>query len=131
MRLPLKDESTCTTPVHSVLYPQGENYMDEMPERVDRDVLLAQYQASLKQDSQWTAQLEQAALLNPRIFFDADLDSDDIVTSSEMLVLIVENIAALQPANRDNLPLQLKWQIGPIALNKTVTLHVAFAGPLA
>ena len=74
--------------------------------------------------------LEQAALLNPRIFFDADLDSDDIVTSSEMLVLIVENIAALQPANRDNLPLQLKWQIGPIALNKTVTLHVAFAGPL-
>ncbi len=74
--------------------------------------------------------LAQVAEINPRIFFDADLDSDDVVSSSEMVVLIVENIAALQPANRDNLPLQLQRQIGPIALHKTVTLHVAFAGPL-
>lgn len=74
--------------------------------------------------------LNRAATVNPRIFFDADLDSDDVVSSSEMLVLIVENIAALQPANRDNLPLVVRRQIGPFASHKTVTLHVAFAGPL-
>ena len=36
--------------------------MEEMPERADRDVLLAQYQASLKQASQLSVRLEQVAL---------------------------------------------------------------------
>jgi hypothetical protein len=37
--------------------------MEVMPEQVDRDVLLSQYQASLKESSQWAARLEQTALL--------------------------------------------------------------------
>jgi len=36
--------------------------MGENPERVDRDVLLAQYQASLKQDNRLAVRLEQAAV---------------------------------------------------------------------
>jgi hypothetical protein len=43
---------------------------------------------------------------------------------------VVENIRALYPANRDNYPVQVRVQVGPLSLTKTITLHVAFAGPL-
>src|SRR5262249_28328567 len=70
--------------------------------------------------------LDRVEQINSRILFDADLDSDDIISSNEMLVLIFENIAKLQPANRDNLPLQIRRQIAPLLeLKKTITLHVA------
>lgn len=36
--------------------------MEEIPERADRDMLLAQYQASLKQDNRLAVRLEQAAV---------------------------------------------------------------------
>jgi M6 family metalloprotease-like protein len=74
--------------------------------------------------------LDKVAELNPRVFLDSDLDGDQFVSSSELLVLIVENIAALQPANRDNSPVQVRRQIGPLSFPVTVTLHVSFAGPL-
>jgi hypothetical protein len=47
-----------------------------------------------------------------------------------MVVLVMENIRALYPANRDNYPVQVRVQVGPLSLTKTITLHVAFAGPL-
>ena len=73
--------------------------------------------------------LGKVAELNPRVFLDSDLNADNFVSSSELLVLIVENIAALQPANRINSPVQVRRQIGPASFPLTVTLHVAFAGP--
>ena len=70
--------------------------------------------------------ITKAGEVNPRIFTDSDLNGDGTVASSEMLLLIIENFKPLQPANRDNTPLQVTWQ----GAAKTVNLHVAFDGPL-
>jgi hypothetical protein len=67
---------------------------------------------------------------SPQILFDADEDGNHLVSSGELVVLIVENIRDLQPANRDNLPLDIRMTVGPVTVHKTVQLHVAFAGPL-
>ena len=76
--------------------------------------------------------LARVAAFEPRIFFDADADGNSVITPSEFLVLVVENVKALQPANRDNLAVVARIDVGfpPLALTKTISLHVAFAGPL-
>ena len=71
--------------------------------------------------------LARVAAFEPRIFFDADEDGNSIITPSEFVVLVVENVKAEQPANRNNLPVQARVEIQ----TKTISLHVAFAGPLS
>jgi M6 family metalloprotease-like protein len=74
--------------------------------------------------------IEKAAQQLPQLFVGADQDSDSFVVTGEMQVLIVENISTLQPANRQNAPaaLRLPWPLS--TLNKTISVAVAFAGPL-
>jgi M6 family metalloprotease-like protein len=76
--------------------------------------------------------LARVADFEPRIFFEADEDGNSIITPSEFLVLVVENFRALQPANRDNLPVAVRMDVDIVhlAVTKTIRLHVAFAGPL-
>ncbi|WP_158292211.1 tachylectin-related carbohydrate-binding protein [Paracraurococcus ruber] len=74
--------------------------------------------------------IARAVEQQPALFAAADLDGDQVVGSSELVVLIVENIKGLQPANRGNFAVQFQMQIGPVQLKKTITLRVAFAGPL-
>jgi M6 family metalloprotease-like protein len=74
--------------------------------------------------------LARIAEFEPKIFFDADEDGNAIVTPSEFLVLVVENFRALQPANRDNLAVEVRINVGIAQVTKTIRLHVAFAGPL-
>jgi hypothetical protein len=74
--------------------------------------------------------LSRVAQFEPRLFFDADDDGNLVITPSEFVVLVVENAKALQPANRDNLPVQVRMELPLLALTKTIRLHVAFAGPL-
>jgi M6 family metalloprotease-like protein len=69
--------------------------------------------------------IQRASQLRPDMFLDSDLNGDGVVASSEMLLLIIENIAGDQPANRDNTPLPVAWG----GVTKYVTLHVAFDGP--
>jgi Tachylectin len=74
--------------------------------------------------------LARVAALDPRMFFDADEDGNAVITPSEFLVVVVENVRGLQPANRDNLPVDVRIDLGIAHVTKTVRLHVAFAGPL-
>jgi M6 family metalloprotease-like protein len=76
--------------------------------------------------------LARVAAFEPRMFFDADTDGNSVITPSEFLVLVVENAKALQPANRDNLAVVARIDVAfpPLVLTKTISLHVAFAGPL-
>lgn len=74
--------------------------------------------------------IERASQINPRLFFEADADGNDLVTSSEMVVLIFENFRNLQPANRVNAPVIIRRDQIFFSIKKTVVLDVAFAGPL-
>jgi hypothetical protein len=76
--------------------------------------------------------ISRVASFDPRMFFDADEDGNSVITPSEFIVLVVENFKALQPANRDNLPVQVRVDLPllPLAVTRTISLHVAFAGPL-
>jgi hypothetical protein len=53
-----------------------------------------------------------------------------VITSSEVVVLIFENIKALQPANRVNAPVQFTMNRPSGPVTKVIHLRVAFAGPL-
>lgn len=54
--------------------------------------------------------IEKAAQQLPQLFINTDNDADGYVTTGEMMVLIVENIRALKPANRQSAPAQLTVQ---------------------
>jgi M6 family metalloprotease-like protein len=74
--------------------------------------------------------IQAAAQLDPGRFFSADADGNSFVTASEMVVLIVENVRGLQPANRVNSPVTFKMQLAPfLSIEKQVQVRVAFAGP--
>lgn len=74
--------------------------------------------------------LQRVAQFDPRMFFDADADGNATVSSSEFVVVLFENIRQLQPANRDNLPVVFRVNLGIVSVSKTIRLQVAFAGPL-
>lgn len=73
--------------------------------------------------------LRSAAAVAPDIFRAADVDHNEVVAKDEMLVLVIENVPAEQPANRDNVPVTFKW--GPFGIShETIAVHIAFDGPV-
>lgn len=74
--------------------------------------------------------LSEVAGMLPGLFVHVDADGDHLVEYDELCVLLFENIDNLQPANRDNNPVSIEFQVGPITLTWSARLHFAGAGPL-
>jgi M6 family metalloprotease-like protein len=74
--------------------------------------------------------LSKVALTAPQLFAAADADLDRLVEVDELCVVLFENIVGLQPANRDNNPVGIRLQLGPITWDGTVRVHIAGSGAL-
>jgi hypothetical protein len=64
------------------------------------------------------------------LFAAADVDMNGLVDSSEICVVLFENITGLLPGNRDNNPISISLQVGPVRWEGTVRIHVAASGPM-
>jgi len=62
------------------------------------------------------------ASVSPDLFTAADENAGPGVTVDELCAVIFENINMLQPANRNNNPIQVA--------GKTVAVHIAGCGPI-
>jgi hypothetical protein len=74
--------------------------------------------------------LRRVAEQHAALFVAADADVDQLVEFDELCVLLFENIPGLLPANRDNNPVAIRLQIGPVTWDGHVRIHIAGAGPL-
>ncbi|CAL9633431.1 hypothetical protein [Streptomyces sp. enrichment culture] len=72
---------------------------------------------------------ERMAGLFPYLLYSMDSDASSVVTSDELVVLVVENHRNRWPANRYTQSVPFTLEFFPFSLTKTMQLDLAFAGP--
>jgi len=85
-------------------------------------VAMGPYQNDPGPEARTAGILARVASVSPDLFTAADENQDQAVTVDELCAVIFENINMLQPANRNNNPIQVA--------GKTVAVHIAGCGPL-